>query len=168
MTLFFLSLNLFSFAQSGSAIVRSYAYYVESVRGNFPEYAEEEVFGGKVDSVRNIPRIIDTSIVIYIETKNKLISWDTAWQNGQAYHITAFPIEQTPVNAGIRKGGNTVLIKPAKGNFFWQLQLSPIRSSKTSPGKITRHEIILKGKYKGKKISWKTGTLIDLTPLPSV
>ena len=111
-----------------------------------PEYAGEEILGGKVDTGRIKPRIIDTSIVIYIETKTKPILWDTAWQKGQAYLITAFPIEHSPINAGTRKGGNTVIIKPAKGNFLWQLQLSPTRSLKILPGKLTRQEIILKGK----------------------
>ncbi len=168
MTLFFLSLNLLTSAQSGSVIVKTYAYYVESVRGNFPEYAQEEVLGGKVDSSRILPKRIDTSIVIYIETKNKLVSWDTAWQKGQGFLITAFPIEQSPVYLGTRRGGNSVVIKPSKGNFLWQLQLSPISSWRSFPVKITRHEIVLKGKYKRKTISWKTGILIDLKPLPSV
>jgi hypothetical protein len=165
---FFLSLNLFSCAQTRNVLVKSYAFYVERVQGNFPEYADEAVLEGKTDTNITLPGKVDTSIVIYIETKNKLISWDMAWQKGQAYIITAIPIEQTPFQAGNIKGGSQVIITPSKGNFLWQLQLSSAGPAIQARKKITKEKIILKGRYKGKTITWKTGPLLDLIPLPSV
>ena len=126
----------------------------------------EEEINGKTDTVRPLPAKVDTFIVVYIETTNRLISWDTAWQKGQAYLIVAIPIEQTPFLAGLIKGGSKVAITTAKGNFLWQLQLSPIRSLKNLPGKITKDEITLKGRYKGKKFTRKTARLVEIVPLP--
>ena len=164
--LLFLTVSLFSCAQSGKIVYKSYAYYFESRRNNYPMHGNEDVISGKIDSIRVIPSKIDTFIVIYIETKSKLISWDTAWQKGQSYLIAAIPIEQTPFQAGHVRDGTQVAIKPAKGNFLWQLQLSPAASLKTPPGKITMDAIILKGRYKGKNFAWKTARLREIIPLP--
>lgn len=163
---FFLLLNLFSFAQSGGAIIKTHPFYFVSFRNNYPMHGNEDVINGKIDTLRELPAKMDTFIVVYIETKNKLISWDTAWQKGQSYLIAAIPIEQAPFQAGTLKGGSQVVIAPAKGSFLWQLQLSPARSLIISRGKITKDEIILKGRYKGKKFAWKTARLREIIPLP--
>lgn len=145
LVLFFLSGSLFSCAQTRNTVVRSYAFYVERVQGNFPEYGNEAVSEGKPDTVISLPRKVDTSIVIYIETKNKLISWDVAWQKGQAYSITAIPVKDTPFQAGFAKAGDQVIITPAKGNFLWQLQLFPIGKQK----RISRGKTNFKRKIPG-------------------
>ena len=165
MVLFFLSLSLFSFAQSGGAIIKTHPFYFVSIRNNYPMHGNEDVINGKADTVKALPARVDTFIIVYVETKNKLISWDTAWQKGKAYQITALLVH-TPFNAGNVKGGNQVVIAPAQGNFLWQLQLSPAASLKTPPGKITMDAIILKGRYKGEKFAWKTARLREIIPLP--
>ena len=126
----------------------------------------EDVLNGKTDTVKAFPVRVDTFIIVYIETKSKLILWDMAWQKRQSYLITALPIEQSPFQSGTIKGGSQVILTPAKGNFLWQLQLSPTSSLKTGQGKITKDEIILKGRYNGKKFTWKTARLREIIPLP--
>ena len=162
----FLSLNLFSYAQSGGAIIKTHPFYFVSIRGNFPSHGNEDVINGKTDTVKALSARADTFIIVYVETKNKLILWDMAWQKSKAYHITALPLVHTPFNAGFVKEGNQVVIAPSKGNFLWQLQLSPTGSLKTLPGKITMDAIILKGRYKGKNFAWKTARLREIIPLP--
>ncbi len=166
MVLFFLSLSLPSVAQSGSVIRKTYAYYFQSIRGNYPSNQNIAVLDGKVDTIQPLPARFDTFIVIYAETKSKHILWDMAWQNKQPYHITALPLEQTGFQAGFVKAGSQLILKPAKGNFLWQLHLSPTGSIKNTPVKITKDKIILKGQYKGKKIEWKTAPLVEIVPMP--
>lgn len=163
---FFLLLNFFSFAQSGATIIKTHPFYFASIRNNYPMHGSEDVINGKTDSLKDLPPKADTFIVVYAVTKNKLIKWDMAWQKSQAYFITALPIEQTPFNAGFVQGGSQVILTPAKENFLWQLQLSPIGSLKTGPEIITKDEIILKGRYNGKKFTWKTARLREIVPLP--
>ena len=126
----------------------------------------EDVINGKTDTVKVLPVRVDTFIIVYVETKNKNITWDMAWQKSKAYHITAIPLIHTPFNAGHVKEGNQVVIEPSKGNSLWQLQLSPAASLITPPGKITKDAIILKGRYNGKKFAWKTARLREIIPLP--
>ncbi len=166
MVLFFLSLNLFSGAQSGGVIIKTHPFYFVSTPNNYPMHGNEDVINSKTDTVKALPARVDTFIIVYVETGNKLILWNMAWQKGKAYQITALPLEHTPFNAGNIKGGNQVVIAPSKGNFLWQLQLSPTGSLKTLPGKITMDAIILKGRYKGKNFAWKTARLREIIPLP--
>ncbi len=162
-----LSAGFSSCAQTRTGIVRSYAYYIERTPGNIPDFAIEAPVEGNKDPRVSPVRKVDTSIVIYIETKNKLISWDTAWQKDQPYLITAFAVTDIPTQPGFAKEGEQILLSPAKGNFLWQLQLSPLRPKGGRLLEITHEKLTLKGRYLGKRISWKTGSLSDLIPFPS-
>lgn len=163
-----LSVSLYSCAQSGRVVSKSYAYFFENRRNNFPKYSDDEEIFGKKDTIKAIPLppVIDTFIIVYIETKSKMISWDTAWQKDQAFQITALPIAQIPFQAGFVKGGSQIVLTPKKGNFLWQLQFSPINSLKNLPRKITKDRIMLNGRNNGRKFSFKTSGLKEIVPLP--
>ena len=174
MFLFFLSLHLFACAQTKNIVRKSYAYYIESVRGKHPKGGIDEIAIVNSDSLYLpvntdtfiLPAKMDTFIVIYLETSSQLISWDTAWQNEQPYLITALHIAQTPFHAGFVRGGNQVILTPADGNFLWQLQLFRTGPALLNGKTITKDAIILKGMFKGKYTFLKTGPLIELAPMP--
>jgi hypothetical protein len=163
-----LTVSLYSYSQSSQFVKKSYAYFFENRRNNFPKHGDDEEIFGKKDSLKTIslPPVIDTFIVVYIETKSKMISWDTAWQNDQAFQITALPIKQIPFQAGFEKGGSQIVLTPKKGNFLWQLQFSLINSLKNLPRKITKDRIMLNGRDNGRKFSFKTSGLKEIVPLP--
>ncbi len=149
-----LPVSFFLSVQTKPLIRKSYAFYVEILPGNI--HVDPD---GKILPIR-----ANTIVTIYVETTTPILVWDTAWQKGQAYLITASLIKQTPYKAGISKEGNQVFITPLQGNFLWQIQLSPISSNQH----VTNQEIILKGRYKRKTVTWKTGRLVQLIPYPSV
>jgi hypothetical protein len=166
LVLLFLILHLFSFAQSQSVVIKTYAFYFVSIRNNYPMNGGQEVAHGNADTLLSLPAIADTSVIVYVETKSKLIDWNTASQKGKVFRITAIPIKDFPFHAGFVQGGSQLVLTPAKGNFLWQLQLSPTGTSKLWQGKIGMDEIILKGNYKGKKFTRKTTRLREIIPLP--
>ena len=174
MVLSLLSLQLFSSAQANVVIKRSYAFYYISYPGISPKGGNEEDIQVQPDTMSlqvkpgpiHLPAKVDTFIVIYVETTRQQIVWDTAWQNKHPFLITAIPITSIPFNAGFIRGGRQVILSPAKGNFLIQLQLSPVRKGISSTGKITSDKLVLKGRYKARAFSWKTGPLKELVPLP--
>lgn len=157
MILFFSSVNYLSCAQSKTLVKEVHAFYVERMPGNIP-------------SVPSLIRI-DTLITIYLETTTKLITWDTALKNNAAYLIRASLIEQTSFEVGKnKKTEEKIIITPREGLFLWQLQLELIEPGIVVPviQEITGKGIILKGKYKGKKLVQKVDKIIELAGIPSV
>ncbi|MGB3005112.1 MAG: hypothetical protein WBC06_01280 [Chitinophagaceae bacterium] len=134
-----------------------HAFYVERMPGNIP-------------SIPSLIRI-DTVTTIYLETTTKLITWDTAFKNNAAYLIRALLNEQSSYEAGrTKKTEEKIIITPGKGLFLWQLQLELIEPGFVAPviQEYTGNEIILKGKYKGKKLVQKVDKIIELAGTPSV
>ena len=172
--LFFLALIMASCVQTKSLVKKSYAFYFENVREAFPKGGNDEIsdtnintsaMSGNKNSLRGSP-VVDTFIVVYLETTKRQIHWDTAWQNEQPYLITPLPIKQLPFHAGIIKNGSEVIISPAEGILLWQLQFQRIGTNLNLKSGITAEEIIIKGNYKGKKVSWNCGLLKAIIPVP--
>jgi hypothetical protein len=138
-------------------VKKVHAFYVVRLPGNIP-------------SIPSLIRI-DTINTIYLETTTKLINWDTATKRGAAYLINPVFIKQTPFEVGLTKNTNEkIFITPAKGLFLWQLWLEPIEPGLLVPGtqKFKGGEIILKGKYKGKRLVQKVDKFIELEGIPAV
>jgi hypothetical protein len=160
LALFVVAIPFFSCAQSKSVVKKGYVFYAEHQPGNIA-----------VDPKTHEPLStgIDTATTIYVETATKLIVWDTAWQKGKCYLISATLVEQTPFEAGITKWENKkVILTPDKGNFLWQVGLQPVEGEQPGNKKILAGETILKGKYRGKVIIWKAANPVELAAIPSV
>ena len=171
----FLLLFMCSSAQVKTAVKKSYAFYFETIHGNFPKGGVNDIETIQNDSLSlaqkppiQIPAVKkDTSIVVFIETTTQLIQWETALQNRQQFIITAIPVKSFPFYAGFVKNGRELVISPAKGNYLYELQLSLPVAGSVSTQKITKDKIILKGKYKKKSFTFKTQLLKELIPLPA-
>lgn len=157
--LLFLLLSLSSCAQSKSVIRKQYAFYTEHLPGNI-----------RADENGNeLPFKPDTVIVVYLETTTKSITLDTAWKNGACYKITAQLINLLPFEIGTAINANKkIVLGVAKGNFLWQLYLQPLNKALPNQQIIKGNEILIKGKYKGKKITRKIASPIQLVAIPSV
>lgn len=161
----FLLLIMASCVQTKSLVKKSYTFYFENVRGAYPKGGNDEISGTNIDTSAfsgtkkslGVPPVVDTFIIVYIETSKRLINLDTAWQNEQPYLLTSIPINQVPFHAGLIKNGGEVIISPAEGNLLWQLQFQRIRTNLKPKFEIAAEEIFIKGNYKGKKISWNCG-----------
>lgn len=166
MVLLAISTGFTACSQSRNTVVKTYAYFVERTPGNIPDFAIGAPVEGNKDPRTETVRRTDTSIVIYVETKNEPVSWDTAWQGQQAYLISVVPINDIPFHAGFAKE-KEIMLSPSKGNKLWQLQMTPMTVAGRPLLKISKEKLVLKGSYKGKRFSWKTGSLVNLVPLPS-
>lgn len=161
--LFFLSFILIvisSCAQSKYGIKKVTAFYALRTPGNIPvDENGRELYSGP-----------DTIHTIYIEVSGKnTIKWEDAWKNNNYYTVISTKITQATFEAGMDKTANSrVIIKPSAGNTLWQLSLSPSETKITNPAKALHNEIILRGKYKEKKITQKISNLTELVLPPSV
>lgn len=152
-----LSINLFACAQSKPAVKNIYATYTEHLPGNIP-----------VDRNGNTISTRDTLNVIYIETTSEKIQWNIAWKNDKNYSILATLIT-SPFDAGVNKITNKkMILRSAKGNKLWQLQLVPGEKKSSAPFNILPGEIILQGIYHGEKITLKIAKQTELSSMPSV
>jgi hypothetical protein len=156
---FILSVSLFACAQSKTVIKKSWSFYTERTPGNIIREQNDQ----------ETPVKIDTIITVYIESSVKNIVWDMAWKDDKAYLVVTQLISPTPVDAGVTRMGNEkIIIKPAKGNYLWQLYLQPLNQLKKPPQSLQRGQILLRGKYKGKSILRKIETPVALESIPSV
>ena len=171
----FLLLFMYIGAQVKTVVKKSYAFYFETIHGNFPKGGINDIETIQNDSSPLIqkPAILipavkkDTSIVVFIETTTQSIQWETALQNKQQFIITVIPLKSFPFYAGFVKNGRELVISPAKGNYLFELQLLLPTAGLLSTQKITKDKIILKGKYKKKFFTIKTQLLKELIPLPA-
>ena len=155
----FLLFSIFSCAQPKSVIKKEYLFYTEHLPGNIP--ADEK---GNPK-----PGLPDTVIIVYLETTTKSIRWDTAWQSGNSYKVMAILLETLPFEAGNAKDNDKkIVLNVAKGNYLWQLYLLPIYQEKPLKQQSKGNEILIKGKYKGKKIFRKINGAIQLEAISSV
>jgi hypothetical protein len=145
-------------AQSKYGIKRITAFYALRTPGNIPvDENGRELYSGP-----------DTIHTIYIEVSGKnTVKWEDAWKNNNYYTVISTKITQVTFEAGMDKNSNKVILKPATGNTLWQLSLSPSEIKMTKPAKAFQDEIILLGKYNGKKIIQKISKLTELVLPPS-
>jgi hypothetical protein len=155
----FICIAISSCAQSKYGIKKITAFYALRTPGNIPvDENGRELYSGP-----------DTVHTIYIEVSGKnIIKWEDAWKNNNFYTVISTKITQAAFEAGMEKTENSkVIIKPAAGNTLWQLSLSPSETKTAKPPKSLENEIILQGKYNGKKIIQKINKLIELVLPPS-
>ena len=155
-----LSVHLISCAQTKQVVKNSYSFYEKHLPGMLRVDEKGEPF----------PVIPDTAVIVYVETTSKLIKWERAWQNGRSYSIAAQQIVTTPFPAGkLYKDDRQITLFILKGNFLWQLYLSPEAQQKIVPEKkINKNEILLKGKYMEKSFFQKADPPVELKSIPSV
>jgi hypothetical protein len=149
-----------SCAQSKYGIKKITAFYALRTPGNIPvDENGRELYNGP-----------DTIHTIYIEVSGKnTVKWEDAWKNNNYYTIISTKIAQATFEAGMGKIANSrVVIKPAAGNTLWQLSLSPSETNTSKPSKGAENEIILQGKFNGKKITQKINKQTELVLPPSV
>jgi len=111
----------------------------------------------------------DTIIVVYLETIDSSIKWETAFRNGQSYSIQTLSIKEKLVDAGLDKSNNTaIILKPEVGNFFWQLQFIKNEIPSKQTGASKPGQIILEGHKRGKKIIFAINKITEISMPPSV
>jgi hypothetical protein len=154
----FVLIAISSCAQSKYGIKKITAFYALRAPGNIAvDEKGNELYSGP-----------DTIHTIYIEVSGKnTVKWEDAWKNNNYYTLIGTKITQAIFEAGMDKNNNKVILKPATGNTLWQLSLSPSEIKMTKPAKAFQDEIILLGKYNGKKIIQKISKLTELVLPPS-
>ena len=153
----FLSLGFFACAQSKYSIKNIYSIYKVHIPGNI---AVDE--NGKEISSR------DTVNLIYIESPTKDIHWDTAWKNDKTYFIISTLIDSSSFDVGTNRLTNeNMIIHASAGNKLWQLQMVVSEKKIPSPVNILQNEIVLQGKYNGKRIFQKIKNQVELNSIPS-
>jgi hypothetical protein len=154
----FVLIALSSCAQSKYSIKKITAFYALRTPGNIAvDEKGNELYSGP-----------DTIHTIYIEVSGKnTVKWEDAWKNNNYYTLISTKITQAIFEAGMDKNSNKVILKPATGNTLWQLSLSPSETKTSKPGKGVANEIIIQGKYNGKKIIQKISKLTELVLPPS-
>jgi len=107
--------------------------------------------------------------IIYVETSAKDIQWTTAWQNGKKYSVSTTRITELPFEVGRKKINNgKIVLSPAPGNKLWVLRLEPEEGAKGPSIKTKNGEIILEGRYEGRKFFRKINDQTELYVPPSV
>ena len=148
-----------SYAQAKYDVRNIYGFYRERLPGNIP-------VDGNGNHSYKVPDIL---ITIYIETSGKGPDWVMAWRNGKNYTISLTQVSKTPLEVGInKKTGNKIVLSPPTGNKLWQLDLMQNDKRIYPPQKTKQGEVLLSGKYQGKTIFRKIGSLIQLTTFLSV
>lgn len=155
----FILITVSSCAQSKYGIKKITAFYALRTPGNIPvDENGKELYSGP-----------DTIHTIYIEVSGKnTVKWEDAWKNNNYYTVISTKITQATFEAGMGKTANSrIIIKPAAGNTLWQLSLSPLETKPAKPAKALHDEIILQGKYNGKKVIQKISKQTELVLPPS-
>jgi hypothetical protein len=146
-------------AQQQTVVKAAYAFDVVRIPGNIPVG----------DDGQPLSKVFDTSTVLYIETTNTKISWDTAWIGERAFVPDAMIVSQVPVDAGVSKAGNEkVILSPAAGNIIWKIQLITVEGVHRAPRKTVQAGVLIRGRA-GKQVFWKTiSNRTELQSVPSV
>ena len=148
-----------SFGQWFTIIKRTDAFFVLHQPGMIPVDAEGNALSSGPDTINTV----------YVETSNNNIKWIGAWKNGKSFSILATEIKDSTFEVGTGKDSDQkIILKPARGNHLWQLQLIPERTGSKAPVKAKRGELILKSKYKRNTIIQQIKSQIELASLPSV
>ena len=153
----FLTVSLYACAQSKYSIKNIYGVYKVHLPGNVA-----------VDEKGNEIPSRDTINLIYVESSTDDIHWDTAWKNGKTYFILPTLIDTASFNAGTNKITNgNMIIHASGGNKLWQLQLVVSERKNLPPVTILQDEILLQGRYNGKRILQKIKNQVELNSTPS-
>jgi hypothetical protein len=168
LTLFFFKLT---FAQTSPIIIKSYPFYTISPSNNSPKGGGvNEVIAIEPDTTIAIAEVaatqsFDTQYIIYVETTTLSIRWQTAKQGVQYFQINAIPVT-VPFNAGMLNGEGQFLITVKKGNYLNALYLRKRNSTNKIESYFTTESFFLKATNKNKIITFKTGVLKELFPVP--
>lgn len=158
-------------AQTTKGIIKLYAYYSVSQLNNSPKGGgTAEIIPIHADSVAAVSeqknlQLLDTQIIVYVETTTQSINWKTAKQGTQNLKIDVQRV-LTPFYAGMLNGKGQALINVKKGNYLYALHLSKkdYHFKKNIP--FTTAPVLLKAINKNKTIIFKTSILTELFPLP--
>jgi hypothetical protein len=96
--------------------------------------------------------------LIFIEMKEGLPQWDTAWIEGRAYAVLHFKLEgeRAKVRLGKTKDGDRdVTFQPDEGNSLWQLMLKALQKAQPSGDvydKTKKNAVVLSGVWKKKRV----------------
>ena len=110
----------------------------------------------------------DTVLVVYAETTVPGLTWSRAWFNGNSYDIVATRSDSGYIDAGTRPDQAKVIIRCAKGDRLWRLQLLPAARAVGCPVRLLRGEIGVAGIYRHKKFIRRIRSLTELEgpPIP--
>jgi hypothetical protein len=127
-------------------ISKSHAYTRKITAGNIPvDHNNRPTTSG-----------VQTVHIIYIETAPMQEPvWDTAWVEGKPFSIQMLKIPGNKATIGKTKDEQKeVMVQAAAGNMLWQLLLTPISSS-TKSLTSKKAPILLRGKWKGKRVMYE-------------
>lgn len=130
-------------------IYKSNAYYRQSSRGTQMVNDAGEAVGSSV--------IRENLIFIETAAEKNIPVITTAWISGKPYNVQLVEA-QANVNLGtIKEGNRTVMLTPAEGRKWWQLQLTDNPDAKTSDAIKTAMQegaVVLTGTWKNKSFTY--------------
>ena len=152
------SISLSSCGQTKHGIRKIYAFRSEHLPGMARVDNEGRVINPRPDIV----------YTIYIEATSGDLTWSRAWKDGQSYNVVPIQLEGEQ-EVGVAKSTNEkILLRPAKGNKLWQLQLQRSDEPAAAPVEAKNGEIILQGKKGKKTFIQKVSPVVELEAIPSV
>ncbi len=103
---------------------------------------------------------------IFIELpKDSACIWQTAVIDSSIYTIHSTQVETLPLELGIQaKNQKKAVITPKAGNTLWRLELD-LEQQSSSAFHDTTKPVVLKGSFKGRKISCTVSGAIELEPM---
>jgi hypothetical protein len=148
-----IAISLTSCAQMNKSIVRASAFYTIPIPGTM-----------QVDDAGQPFPIQRTKVyTIFLEVNENAFEWTKAWADGRVFNVVPHAAKESSVVAGKKVVNNEqVMVRAAKGNFLQHLELSPDETPGAPPQKINDGELLLEGKWKGKRILYKITTVTEL------
>ena len=125
---------LSSCAQSKNIVVKKYAFYTVLIPGNIP-----------VDENNNPIHNVDTSVVVYVETKEKDIVWTRAFINGKEKKVIPFLLKDTAVIAGYDRVTQQPIRISTKGKYLWRLSFSNLVEGTSGQNHKVKQGVFLQG-----------------------
>lgn len=154
----FMMLHLLACAQTKNLIKKTYATYSVHIPGNIP-----------VDQNGNEIPVRDTVFTVYVESTSADVNWSSAWFDGKSYTVIANLIDTSQVDAGTLMSNNQKLVikKTLGSNTLWHIQLLLAQKILPSPVTPVHGQIIIVGKYHGKKILKKITSMMEIEGIPT-
>ena len=149
-TFFLLTTFLAACSQTKQAqIVKTHGYFQTVVPGIIPR-----------DEVGNRQRSLpDTLYSVFVELKGEAPQWTGAWVGEKAFRVQPFPVRDSLVYIGKRKGSSeSEQLQAAPGYHFSVLRLVKESNASLPPKKMESGTVLLQGKF-------KTKTFYQVVPL---
>lgn len=170
--LFFSTIHFISCTQSKKIVVKTYPFYTIQKESIHPKGGIEDAAVENINSIVTkeeklktftLPSsVVDTIVIVYLETTEQSFNVGSVWQNDNILKITSILLVQNPFLAGYLKGGNQVIISKDKANFLYQLTLLPKILDQFSANRV-----YIKINFKGKIYTLKTERLVEIIPFPA-